>query len=123
MGTSAPVKGGGGWHKALVVGSVSLWRPLLASGPGTLCYDKQASALLRASTFLGGESRMQLLPMASSPDGLISARYAVILGEGGGSSPPFALWDADVGCEPLRCKAKTLQSNKFRTKSSSVTLP
>ena len=24
------------------------------------------------------ESRMQLLPMASSPDGLISARYAVI---------------------------------------------
>ena len=24
----------------------------------------------------GGESRMQLLPMASSPDGLISARYA-----------------------------------------------
>ena len=26
----------------------------------------------------GGESRMQLLPMASSPDGLISARHAVI---------------------------------------------
>ena len=26
----------------------------------------------------GRESRMQLLPMASSPDGLISARYAVI---------------------------------------------
>ena len=26
----------------------------------------------------GGESRMQLLPMASSPDGLISVRYAVI---------------------------------------------
>ena len=26
----------------------------------------------------GGESRMHLLPMASSPDGLISARYAVI---------------------------------------------
>ena len=26
----------------------------------------------------GGESRMQLLPMASSPGGLISARYAVI---------------------------------------------
>ena len=26
----------------------------------------------------GWESRMQLLPMASSPDGLISARYAVI---------------------------------------------
>ena len=23
--------GGGGWHKALVVGSVSLWRRLLAS--------------------------------------------------------------------------------------------
>ena len=27
----------------------------------------------------GWESRMQLLPMASSPDGLISARYAVIM--------------------------------------------
>ena len=27
----------------------------------------------------GGESRIQLLPMASSPDGLISARYAVIM--------------------------------------------
>ena len=25
--------GGGGWHKALVVGSVSLWRRLLASRP------------------------------------------------------------------------------------------
>ena len=27
------VGGGGGWHKALVVGSVSLWRRLLASRP------------------------------------------------------------------------------------------
>ena len=26
-------KGGGGWHKALVVGSVSLWRRILASRP------------------------------------------------------------------------------------------
>ena len=26
-----PTGGGGGWHKALVVGSVSLWRRLLAS--------------------------------------------------------------------------------------------
>ena len=45
----------------------------------------------------GGGSRMQLLPMATSPDGLISARYAVIMkipslggahhkGGGGGSS-------------------------------------
>ena len=74
---------GGGWHKALVVGSVSLWRRLLASRPRTFCYDKQAAALRRASALpraspcLGGESRMQLLPMAS-PDGLIRARYAVI---------------------------------------------
>ena len=29
----ARVGGGGGWHKALVVGSVSLWRRLLASRP------------------------------------------------------------------------------------------
>ena len=76
--------GWGVWHKALVVGSASLWRRLLASRARTFCYAKQASALLRASalprasTFLGGESRMQLLPIASSPDGLISARYAVI---------------------------------------------
>ena len=46
--------GGGGWHKALVVDSVSLWRRLLASRPCTFCYDKQASVLLRASTCLGG---------------------------------------------------------------------
>ena len=26
-------EGGGGWHKALVVGSVTLWRRLLASRP------------------------------------------------------------------------------------------
>ena len=26
-------RGGGGWHKALVVGSVSLWQRLLASRP------------------------------------------------------------------------------------------
>ena len=26
-------EGGGGWHKALMVGSVSLWRRLLASHP------------------------------------------------------------------------------------------
>ena len=32
----------------------------------------------------GRESRMQLLPMASSPDGLISARYAVIMKTPGG---------------------------------------
>ena len=54
------VGGGGGWHKVLVVGSVSLWRRLLASRLWTFCYDKQASVLLqasalpRASTFLGG---------------------------------------------------------------------
>ena len=30
---SGSVLGGGGWHKALVVGSVSLWRRLLASRP------------------------------------------------------------------------------------------
>ena len=54
--------GGGGWHKALVVGSVSLWRRLLASHLWTFCYDKQASILLlasalpRASTFLGGKN-------------------------------------------------------------------
>ena len=41
--------GGGIWHKALVVGSVGLWRRLLASGPCTFCYDQPASALLRAS--------------------------------------------------------------------------
>ena len=29
--TGGPGRGGGGWHKALVVGSVSLWRRLLAS--------------------------------------------------------------------------------------------
>ena len=46
--------GGGGWQKALVVGSVSLWRRLLASRRCTFCYDKQASALLRASPCLGG---------------------------------------------------------------------
>ena len=41
--------GGGGWHKALAVGSVGLWRRLLASRPRTFCYAKQASVLLRAS--------------------------------------------------------------------------
>ena len=52
-------EGGGGWHKALVVGSVGLWRRLLASRLWTFCYDKQASVLLqasalpRASPFLG----------------------------------------------------------------------
>ena len=33
--------GWGGWHKALVVGSVSPWRRPLASRPSTFCYDKQ----------------------------------------------------------------------------------
>ena len=33
--------GGGVWHKALVVGSVSLWRRLLASRLSTFCHDKQ----------------------------------------------------------------------------------
>ena len=47
-------RGGWGWHKALVVGSVSLWRRLLASRLWTFCYDKQASVLPRASTCLGG---------------------------------------------------------------------
>ena len=36
--------GGGVWHNALVVGSVSLWRRLLASRPSNFCYDKQARA-------------------------------------------------------------------------------
>ena len=85
--SSQKIGGGGGWHKALVVGSVSLWRRLLASRLWTFCYDKQASVLLRASALPhlpGWESRMQFLPMASSPDGLISARYAVITKGGGG---------------------------------------
>ena len=60
--------GGGVWHKVLVVGSVSLWRRLLASRLWTLCYDKQASVLLRASalprasTFLGGNPECNLCP-------------------------------------------------------------
>ena len=83
----APSRGSwGGWHKALVVGSVSLWQRLLASRLWTFCYDTQAFALLRASAppwaspcpWGGGASRMHLLPMASSPDGLISAQDAVI---------------------------------------------
>ena len=64
--------GGGGWHKALVVGSVSLWRRLLASRPCSFCYDKQASALLRASALpwaspcLGGGGGMQVwIPIKS----------------------------------------------------------
>ena len=35
----------------------------------------------------GWESKMQLLPMASSPDGLISAQYAVIMKRRGGAHP------------------------------------
>ena len=60
--------GGGGWHKALVVGSVSLWRRLLASRPQAFCYDKQASVLLRASalprasTCLGGNPECNFCP-------------------------------------------------------------
>ena len=44
---------------------------------------------------------MQLLPMASSPDGLISARYAVIMKtpgweRGGGGAPPMVVGRSNV---------------------------
>ena len=71
-----PPRGGGG-------GTRPWWLDLCGGTywPLAFCYYKQTSALPRASTCLGGGeggSRMQLLPMASSPDGLISARDAVI---------------------------------------------
>ena len=50
----------------------------------------------------GGGSRMQLLPMASSPDGLISARYAVITKtpgwEGGGAFGARKIWNGKLWC-------------------------
>ena len=44
---------------------------------------------------------MQLLPMASSPDGQISARYAVITGGGGGGGADFA--PSQIGSGKFRC--------------------
>ena len=65
-------RGGGGtrpWRLALLACGGAYW-------PLTL---EPSAMTSRASTCPGGGgSRMQLLPMASSPDGLISARYAVI---------------------------------------------
>ena len=73
--------GGGGWHKALVVGSVSLWRRPLASRLRIFCrhpHYRRHPHCRGHPPAPGRASRMQLLPMASSPDGLISARDAVI---------------------------------------------
>ena len=72
------------------VGTRPWWLALLACGGAYWPLALEPSAMTsRHQHYCGhphcrghppawGESRMQLLPMASSPDGLISARYAVI---------------------------------------------
>ena len=78
-------KGGGG------VGTRPWWLALLACGGAYWPLAFEPSAMTSRHPYYcghphcrghppapGGESRMQLLPMASSPDGLISARYVVI---------------------------------------------
>ena len=62
------------------------WLALLACGGAYWPLAFESSAMTSRHPYYcghppawgGGESRMQLLPMAFSPDGLISARYAVI---------------------------------------------
>ena len=70
------LEGGGG------VGTRPWWLALLACGGAywPLALEPSAMTIRTAAGIRlpGGESRMQLLPMAPSPDGLISARYAVI---------------------------------------------
>ena len=72
------VLGGGGvgtrpWWLALLACSGAYWP--LALEPSAMTSRHPPAAGIHLP---GWESRMQLLPMASSPDGLISARYAVI---------------------------------------------
>ena len=62
------------------------WLALLACGGAYWLFAFEPSAMTSRPPHYcghppaggGGGSRMQLLPIASSPDGLISARYAVI---------------------------------------------
>ena len=82
---NSEAEGGGG------VGTRPWWLALLACGGAYWPLAFEPSAMTRRHPHYcghphcrghppapGGESRMQLLPMASSPDGLISARDAVI---------------------------------------------
>ena len=95
-------RGGGG------VGTRPWWLALLACGgaywpltfePSAMTSSIRTTAGIRTAAGIhlpGGESRMQLLPMASSPDGLISARYTGgggikrEAGGGGGIAVPLA---------------------------------
>ena len=76
-----PTGGGGG------IGTRPWWLALLARGSAYWPLAFEPSAMTsrhphcRGHPPAWGASRMQLLPMASSPDGLISARYG---GGGGG---------------------------------------
>ena len=80
----------GGWGGE-GVGTRPWWLALLACGGAYWPLALEPSAMTSRHPYYcghphchghppapGGESRMHLLPMASSPDGLISARYAVI---------------------------------------------
>ena len=77
-----PGGGGGGWHKVLVVGSVSMWRRLLASRlePSAMTskhpyYCGHPYCRGHPPSWVGIQNATSAL---SSPDGLISARHAVI---------------------------------------------
>ena len=74
------ISGGGGG-----VGTRPWWLALLACGGAYCPLALEPSATTSGHPYYcghppawGGESRMQLLPMASSPDGLISAQDGVI---------------------------------------------
>ena len=92
-------RGGGGGGRV----GVSLWRRLLASRPCTFCYDKQASALLRASTCLGG-----------NPE----CNFWIPRGGGGGGSdrfvdkPVFQPLGAEESIRPVREKKRSFLSHR-----------
>ena len=84
-GGGALAQGLGGWAWGGGGGTRPRWLALLACGGAYWPLALEPSAMPSRHLYCrghppvpGGESRMQLLPMASSPDGLISARHAVI---------------------------------------------
>ena len=86
------------WWLALLACGGAYWPLALEPSAMTSRYPHYCGIRTAAGIPLPGwESRMQLLPMASSPDGLISARYAVMLGGGGGGVGTRPRWGGGGG--------------------------